>query len=118
MVQRDYTQQNTSSEFQFEITEKIAVLDRGRNKWTVELNRVSFNGGDPKLDLRSWSPEGRMGKGIVLNEQVAKNLFLALADYYGDKLNETEAETPVLEASYPNDFNSLAEQVDNEQAEG
>ncbi len=111
---RDYTQQNPPSEFEFEITERIAVLDRGRNKWTVELNRVSFNGGDPKLDLRSWNPQGRMGKGIVLNEQVAKNLFLALADYYGDQFKESEESEPILEATYPADFYNLAKQGDKE----
>lgn len=110
---RDYTQQNNSSDFQFEVTERIAVLDRSRQNWTVELNRVSFNGGDSKLDLRTWRPDGRMSKGITLNDQVAKNLFLALADYYGEQFKESEESAPVLETTYPDDFNHLASQEDD-----
>ncbi|GAB2022647.1 hypothetical protein RyT2_17210 [Pseudolactococcus yaeyamensis] len=116
MVQRDYTQNNGNSDFQFEVTEKIAVLDRGRNGWTTELNKVSYNGGDSKFDLRTWNPNGGMGKGIVLRDEVANNLFLALADYFGDKLNEgnEDEETPhPLEATMPNDFNNLVSQAES-----
>ena len=43
--------------------------------WTKELNKVSWNGGKPKFDIRDWAPEHeRMGKGVTLNEEEAAEL--------------------------------------------
>lgn len=55
------------SDFAFEITESIGVISTSKRGWTKELNRVSFNGAEPKLDIREWDPEHkRMGRGITL----------------------------------------------------
>lgn len=40
------------SGIKFEIVEHITTISE-RGKWTLELNRVSWNGNPPKLDLRS-----------------------------------------------------------------
>lgn len=90
------------SEFKFEKTEELAILDRNAKGWTIELNKVSFNGGDAKLDLRSWSPEGKMGKGIVLRDEVAQNLYLALTEYFSETDEDDEKQIEALE--YPEDF--------------
>ncbi|MBM9832765.1 hypothetical protein IAG15_16590, partial [Enterococcus faecalis] len=51
------------AEFSFEIVEKFFVLSENEKGWTKELNRVSFNGAEPKYDIRSWSPDhSKMGK--------------------------------------------------------
>lgn len=71
-------QTNESTELEFEKVEQIAILSKNGKGWTTELNRVSYNGRPPVLDLRSWSPEGRMGKGMTLSDQIAENLFLTL----------------------------------------
>src|SRR5699024_12729707 len=43
--------------------------------WTKELNLVSWNGRDPKYDIRDWSPDKeKMGKGITLAEEEMENL--------------------------------------------
>lgn len=54
----------------FKITETIGVLSTNdSSKWTKELNKVSWDGRDPKYDLRDWSPDHtRMGKGVTLTE--------------------------------------------------
>ena len=44
------------SGIKFEIVEHITTISE-RGKWTLELNRVSWNGNPPKLDLRSWSED-------------------------------------------------------------
>lgn len=62
----------------FEKTAKLAVLDWNAKGWTIELNKVSYDGREPVYDLRSWSPEGRMGKGITLSNQTLANLLIAL----------------------------------------
>ena len=37
--------------------------------WTKELNKISWNGGAPKYDIRDWAPEHeKMGKGVTLSE--------------------------------------------------
>lgn len=51
-----------------EIINEIGVVsDDG--KWRLELNRISWNGREPKYDLRRWSPNHeKMGKGVTLTE--------------------------------------------------
>ena len=44
-----------------------SALERPRG-WERQLNLISWNDGDPKYDIRDWSPDGtRMGKGISLS---------------------------------------------------
>lgn len=78
-------QTNESTELEFEKVEQIAILSKNGKGWTIELNRVSYNGRPPVLDLRSWSPEGRMGKGMTLPDQIAENLYLTLQALYNNK---------------------------------
>ena len=62
-------------EFTYEITEEFGVLSENARGWTKELNKVSWNGGKPKVDIRDWAPEHeRMGKGVTLNEEEAAEL--------------------------------------------
>ena len=63
------------SEFKFEITKHFGVLSVNKNEWRKELNLVSWNGREPKLDLRDWAPgHEKMGKGITLSTEEAANL--------------------------------------------
>lgn len=42
----------------FNITEHIDTVSSTKNgEYTLELNRVSWNGREPKLDLRRWHNE-------------------------------------------------------------
>ena len=37
--------------------------------WTKELNLISWNGRDPKYDIREWAPDHeKMGKGVTLSK--------------------------------------------------
>ena len=43
---------------EYTIHEHIAVLERYEGRevpWTKEINVVSWNGGEPKIDIRDWS---------------------------------------------------------------
>lgn len=53
---------------------------------TLELNIISYNGDPAKLDLRRWY-NGQMLKGITLTEAEARELALAIADYFKRKQN-------------------------------
>lgn len=69
------------SEFNYEVTEAIAVLKTEPNGWTFELNKVSWNGAKPKFDLRKWSPDhDKMGKGITFSEDDALAIVEALKE--------------------------------------
>ena len=61
------------------ITEELAVLSVSGSGYTKEINLISWNGAEPKYDIRSWSPgREKCGKGITLTQAEVKNLFLAL----------------------------------------
>lgn len=66
-------------EIQYEIVKEIAVLSTGDSGYTKEINLISWNGKEPKYDIRSFSPNGeKCGKGITLNADEAAALLKAL----------------------------------------
>ena len=63
------------SEFSYEIKKHIGVISEGSGGWTRELNLISWNGKEPKYDIRDWGPEHeKMGKGITLSAKDVKAL--------------------------------------------
>ncbi|HLR52276.1 MAG TPA: YdbC family protein [Candidatus Avamphibacillus sp.] len=63
------------ADIKYEVIEHIGVLSESPKGWTKELNLVSWNGRDPKYDIRDWSPDKeKMGKGITLAEEEMENL--------------------------------------------
>ena len=69
------------AEIKYAITEELGVLSENAKGWTKELNMVSWNGHDPKYDLREWSPDKtRMGKGITLNQDEVDALKQILSE--------------------------------------
>lgn len=66
-------------EIQYEIVREIAVLSTGDSGYTKEINLISWNGKEPKYDIRSFSPNReKCGKGITLNADEAAALLKAL----------------------------------------
>jgi len=67
------------AELKYEIVEHIGVLSESAKGWTKELNVISWNGKEPKYDLRDWAPnKEKMGKGITLTQaelEVLKRLL-------------------------------------------
>ncbi len=58
-----------------EIVKEIGVLSESNMGWTKELNLVSWNGREPKYDLREWDPDHeKMSKGITLTKEEAVKL--------------------------------------------
>ena len=57
----------------------MGVISTSASGWNIELNRVSWNGNEPKYDIRSWSPDHtKMGKGITLSEEELVSLSALL----------------------------------------
>lgn len=66
-------------EIQYEIVKEIAVLSTGDSGYTKEINLISWNGKEPKYDIRSFSPNReKCGKGITLSADEAAALLKAL----------------------------------------
>ena len=63
------------ADFKFEIVEEIGILSSNAKGWQKEFNKVSWNGGEPKYDIREWAPDHeRMGKGVTLTEEEVDRL--------------------------------------------
>jgi hypothetical protein len=63
------------AEIKFEVIEYIGVISESPKGWTKELNLISWNGKEPKYDLREWAPsKEKMGKGITLSQGELESL--------------------------------------------
>lgn len=62
-------------DLKYEIIETFGVLSTTPSGWTKELNLISWNGGEPKYDIRQWAPDhAKMGKGVSLSREEAEEL--------------------------------------------
>ncbi|MGY3188574.1 YdbC family protein [Lysinibacillus sp. TE18511] len=69
------------AELKYEIIETIAVLSEGNKGWKKELNLISWNGREPKYDIRDWSEDHtKMGKGVTLSLSELQLLKESLAN--------------------------------------
>ncbi len=67
------------ADIKYEIIEELGVLSESAKGWKKELNLISWNGAEPKYDLRDWAPNHeKMGKGVTLNEEEVKTLYKIL----------------------------------------
>ncbi len=68
-----------SDEVTFKIVKHIGVIAGYPGGWTKELNRISWNGGPAKLDIRDWSGDHRyFTGGNTLQDEEGKILSLLL----------------------------------------
>ena len=71
------------ADFNYEIKENLGVLSESPKGWKKELNLISWNGAEPKFDIRDWSPEhDKMGKGITLTSEEIDELYKVLATIF------------------------------------
>lgn len=69
------------ADFKYDIVEELGVLSESSKGWTKELNKISWNGGEPKYDIRDWAPEHeKMGKGVTLTDEEAAKLLELLKE--------------------------------------
>ena len=70
-----------TKDLKYEIVNAIGVVSTSKSGWSRELNLVSWNGGEPKYDLRDWNPDHtKMGKGVTLTEEELRKLAAILAE--------------------------------------
>ena len=76
----------TEKNITFRMERPIAVLSRNERGYTKEINLISWNGSDPKYDIRNWHPDRqKCGKGIALTEEEARALMDALNNVLNDR---------------------------------
>ncbi|MED4226918.1 YdbC family protein [Neobacillus cucumis] len=67
------------ADIKYEIIQTIAVLSENAKGWKKELNLISWNGREPKFDIRDWSDNHeKMGKGITLSKEEIDKLKVIL----------------------------------------
>jgi hypothetical protein len=71
-----------AKEIKFEIVRKFGLLSDSGRGWRKELNLVSWNEREPKLDIRDWSEDHeRMGKGVTLTRDEGAKLYEYLGSF-------------------------------------
>lgn len=69
-------------EIKFDIVKRIGIVAEGSKGWKKELNLVSWNEREPKLDIREWSEDHlKMSKGVTLTREDGARLRDLLAEY-------------------------------------
>lgn len=73
------------SEFKYEITKRIGVISSNSRGWSKEINLVSWNGMEPKFDIREWSEDHqKMSRGVTLSTEEARTVLRLLsAEFVG-----------------------------------
>ena len=62
-------------DFKYEVVKTHGILSESPKGWTKEFRSISWNGREPKLDIREWAPNDEtMAKGITLTNDEAKKL--------------------------------------------
>ena len=90
-----------TNDFTYTVTEKIAIISQNGTN-TLELRKVSYNGAEPKLDVRRWWTDDKgvehMGKGLTLTDKELESLAAIVVKDYLDKndsVKEDKKPTPV-----------------------
>lgn len=83
------------ADFSYEIINHIgAIGEPTPSGWQTHLTFISFNGREPKYDIRSWNSDmSRMAKGVSLTEDEFKQL-LSLGNSQVGSVDESYAPTP------------------------
>ncbi|MDR2493786.1 MAG: hypothetical protein LBD24_01045 [Spirochaetaceae bacterium] len=59
----------------YSIIKEYGVLSEGKGGWRKEVRLISWNGKNPKIDIRDWSAgHEKMGRGVTLNKEEAVRL--------------------------------------------
>lgn len=80
-----------AKDFTYEIKREFGKLGENSNK---EMNIISFNGAEAKIDIRAWiekDGEKKMGKGVALTLEEFKEV-IRLGTEYLKSLEEDEDE--------------------------
>ena len=70
-----------AKDFEYEILEQLGEFSNNGKGMVKEVNVISWNGADGKVDIRNWREDhSRMGKGISYTHAEARKLSDLLND--------------------------------------
>ena len=58
--------------FKYKLIKKVGVISRNQAGWTKEVNIVSYNDKKSVIDIRIWSPNNKMSRGITIDKKDLK----------------------------------------------
>lgn len=61
--------------FKYKLIKKVGVISRNQAGWTKEVNIVSYNDKKSVIDIRIWSPNNKMSRGITIDKKDLKTLI-------------------------------------------
>lgn len=64
----------TENKLSYEVLEDCGILSVSSTGWELRLRYISWNGKEPKYDLRPWNGD-RCGKGITLTGEELEALL-------------------------------------------
>lgn len=70
-----------ANEPSYTVLEKHGIIGERSGDWNLELRYISWNGNEPKYDIRPWKDTEvgeKCGKGITLSGEEMENLFKIL----------------------------------------
>jgi hypothetical protein len=76
--------------FKYNITKSVGIIsertDHNGIKWTKEVNMVSWNDREPKVDIREWNEDhSRMGRGLTLTTEEVEMLCMILHEHMRER---------------------------------
>jgi len=92
----------------YDVRQNLGVLSSTGNGWKKELNIISWNGRDPKLDIREWnSDRSKMKKGITLSKKEASALLFFLSNLDNDDVIDKTVDSDSMLLFAENDVTVL-----------
>jgi hypothetical protein len=74
------TREVIMADIMFDIVKHYGAISEEKGGWKKEVNLVSWNNRNPKIDIRDWAPgHEKMGKGITLTQEEAVKLMEVIA---------------------------------------
>ena len=70
-------------EIKYEITEHLGVISETARGWTREVNMISWNGREPKIDVRDWSPDHSKMSKLMKLKSLQSSLKISKIKYLG-----------------------------------
>ena len=86
MAIRKTTSTTTTTEPIYKVLEECGTLSTNAKGWSLKLRYISWNGKDPKYDLRSWVKDEngeKCGKGITMTGEELEALLNILKKMEG-----------------------------------
>lgn len=76
-------------DIEYEIVEELGALSPASKGWSKEVNLISWNKADVKIDIRSWAENHKkMSKGISLTIPEAEQLYMFLGAFLRSRQEE------------------------------